>query len=268
MSAAPPGGRDLPDRIDLLGVPLSVTSYEEVLDLIDTPPTGDRARTLAFCNVHSVMTARKDPALRTALTDLDVTTTDGMPLVWALRRLGAPGQQRVYGPDLMEMALPHSVGRGWRHYFYGAAPETLDALLANVEAMAPGIDVVGSHSPPYRDLSPDEEEARLADIRASGATHVWVGLGMPKQEHFVHRVADRLPGTTLLAVGAAFDMHAGRVSQAPDWIQDRGLEWAYRWVQEPRRLTSRYLVNNPMFLLLLATQLLRHRLGFPAGGAR
>ncbi|WP_157965561.1 WecB/TagA/CpsF family glycosyltransferase [Euzebya rosea] len=251
----------LPPRVDLLGVPLSATSYADVLELIDTPPVGERARTLAFCNVHSVMTARGDETLRTALRELDVTTTDGMPLVWALRRLGVPDQERVYGPDLMEMALPHGVDRGWRHYFYGAAPETLEKLLANVRASVPGIDIVGSHSPPYRALSEQEEEERLAEIRDSGATHVWVGLGMPKQELFVHRVADRLPGQTLLAVGAAFDMHAGVVSQAPDWIQDKGLEWAYRWAQEPRRLTSRYLVNNPMFLLLLALQLLRSRLG-------
>lgn len=250
----------LPERVDLMGVPLSATSYDEVLTLLDTPPSGPRARTLAFCNVHSVMTARKDPDLRRVLTETDVTTTDGMPLVWALRQLGVPDQQRVYGPDLMELALPRSVDRGWRHYFYGAAPATLDALLANVEEMAPGIDVVGSHSPPYRDLTPEEEDERVAAIRDSGATHVWVGLGMPKQERFVHRVADRLPGVSLLAVGAAFDMHAGMVSQAPDWIQDRGLEWAYRWVQEPRRLTSRYLVNNPLFVLLLAREVIRHRL--------
>ena len=256
----------LPHRVALLGVPLSATSYAEVLDLLDVPPTGDRARTLAFCNVHSVMTARKDPELRRALADIDVTTTDGMPLVWALRRLGVSEQQRVYGPDLMEMALPHSVDRGWRHYFYGAAPETLEALLSRVEAMGPGIEIVGSHSPPDRTLTADEEAERLEEIRRSGATHVWVGLGMPKQELFVHRVADRLPGMSLLAVGAAFDMHAGTVSQAPDWIQDRGLEWAYRWAQEPRRLTSRYMVNNPLFLLLLGRELLLDRIGTRTAG--
>lgn len=250
---------ELPGRIGVLGLPVSTTSYGEVLAILDQPPQGPRAGTVAFCNVHSTMVQRRDRELAAALTGFDLTAPDGMPLVWALRWLGAPQQQRVYGPDLMEYALPHGVGRGWTHYFYGAAPPTLEALLANVERMAPGVDIVGSMSPPYRRLTPEEEAAHIAAIRQSGATHVWVGLGMPKQELFCARVAAELPGVWLLAVGAAFDMHAGVVSQAPDWIQDRGLEWAYRWVQEPRRLTSRYLVNNPLFLLLLALQIVRHR---------
>jgi N-acetylglucosaminyldiphosphoundecaprenol N-acetyl-beta-D-mannosaminyltransferase len=258
--APTPGRGATPRRVRVLDVPLSVTSYDQVLDLIGGRPAGSRARTVAFCNVHSVMTARTSPALHDALGAMDLATPDGVPLVWAMRLLGVPDQQRVYGPDLMELALARSVGRGWRHYFYGAAPDVLDRLLANVRTMAPGIDVAGSCSPPYRPLTEEEEDEHLTAIAASGATHVWVGLGMPKQELFITRIADRLPGVTLLAVGAAFDMHAGVVSQAPDWIQRRGLEWLYRWVQEPRRLTSRYLVNNPLYLVLLARQAILHRL--------
>ncbi|WP_370328368.1 WecB/TagA/CpsF family glycosyltransferase [Euzebya sp.] len=246
--------------VDVLGVHLDTTSYADLLVWLDEPVDGPRARTVAFCNVHSVMTARRDPVVARALAAMDVATTDGMPLVWAARRLGHPAQGRVYGPDLMEMAVRRSPDRPWRHYLYGASPDVLARLVANLRAMAPDIDIAGWHSPPYRPLTPAEEAADVAAIARSGATHVWVGLGMPKQELFVQRVADRLGGTTLLAVGAAFDMHAGVVSQAPDWIQDRGLEWAYRWAQEPTRLASRYLVNNPLFLLLLARQLAAARL--------
>lgn len=248
-------------RVDVLGTSLTLTSYERLLDLLDQPSPPGRARTVAFCNVHSVMTARRHAHLRAALAAMDVCTTDGVPLVWAANRLGHREQQRVYGPDLMEMALPRSVGSGWRHYFYGSTADTLDRLVARARADAPGIDIVGSMSPPFGPPDPAAEARHVDAIRASGATHVWVGLGMPKQELFVHRVAGRLGGSSLLAVGAAFDMYAGVVSQAPDWIQDRGLEWAYRWAQEPRRLTSRYLVNNPLFTVLLARQLVRDRAG-------
>ncbi len=246
----------LPARTEVVGTPISHTSYDELLQLLAEPPEGSAARTVAFCNVHSVMTARRDPALRAAFERIDVTTPDGMPLVWALRLLGVRGQQRVYGPDLMEYALPYGVPRGWRHYFYGATEATLERLRERVAtALAPGAQVVGSHAPPYRDLTDAEEAADVAAIRASGATHVWVGLGAPKQERFIARVAPQLPGLTLLAVGAAFDMHAGNVRQAPDWLQRLGLEWLFRLVQEPRRLWRRYLVHNPAFVVALVRQL-------------
>ncbi|MBW3619529.1 MAG: WecB/TagA/CpsF family glycosyltransferase [Actinobacteria bacterium] len=234
---------------------MSTTSYAEVLELIDARPR-DRATVFAFCNVHSVMTARRDPQVRATLERADVATPDGMPLVWTLRRTGAPDQPRVYGPDLMELALPYGVERDWTHYLYGATPETLASLRAAAERIAPGVRIVGSHAPPFRPLAPGEEAEVLADIRASGADCVWVGLGMPKQELWVDRVRDELPGQALLAVGAAFDLLAGTVPQAPDWIQDRGLEWAYRLWREPRRLWRRYLLNNPAFLVLMARQVL------------
>lgn len=252
---------NLPDKVDVVGTGISATSYAEVLEVLDHPPTGPAARTIAFCNVHSVIEARDDDELRVALQTCDLATPDGMPLVWALRRLGVPDQQRVYGPDLMEYALPHGVPRGWTHYFYGSTPETLQRLTAAAERMAPGINVVGTHSPPFRPLTDDELDAVVADIDASGAQLVWVGLGMPKQEKFIHQVRDRLPGRTLLAVGAAFAMHAGDLAQAPDWIQKRGLEWAYRLVQEPGRLWRRYAQTNPRFVLLMARQLLRRGFG-------
>lgn len=245
----------LPPRRLVIGSPISTTSYAEVLDLVEHRPT-DRATTFFFCNVHSIVEATRDEELRAAIADVDVATSDGVPLVWALRRLGAPEQQRVYGPDLMELALPHGVERGWRHYMFGSTDQTLDALVAAAERLAPGVQVVGRHAPPFRPQTDDELEAVLADVRASGTDCLWVGLGMPKQEKWVHQVADRLPGVAVLAVGAAFDLLGGTVDQAPDVLQDRGLEWAYRLYKEPRRLWRRYASTNPRFVAAVGSQLL------------
>lgn len=245
-------------RVPVVGTPLSPVSYDIVLRAMDHPPA-DRAQVFAFCNVHSVMTARRDAAVRRALHSADVTTPDGMPLVWVLRRKGCRDQARVYGPDLMEYALPHGVSRGWRHYLFGASDTTLDRLVAGAERLAPGVQIVGRHAPPYRPLTPAEDDEIVAAIRASGANVVWVGLGMPKQELWMHRVRNRLPGVSLMGVGAAFDLLSGTVPQAPDWLQERGLEWAYRLWREPRRLWRRYLVNNPAFAVLALVDVARAR---------
>jgi N-acetylglucosaminyldiphosphoundecaprenol N-acetyl-beta-D-mannosaminyltransferase len=247
------------DRVAILGTPIAASSYAHVLRVLEQPPTGTRARTLAFCNVHSVMTARRDRELARALIDTDLANPDGMPLVWVLRRSGHPDQPRVYGPDLMEQALPHGVPLDWRHFLFGANDETLDRLEASAQQLAPGVRIVGRFAPPYRPLTPEEDEEIIARIRDSGANLVWVGLGLPKQELWMDRVRDRLPGVTLLGVGAAFDLLSGTVPQAPDWIQDRGLEWAYRLWREPRRLWRRYLVNNPLFAVLASLEMLRGR---------
>jgi N-acetylglucosaminyldiphosphoundecaprenol N-acetyl-beta-D-mannosaminyltransferase len=260
-ASAPVGDRPVPGvaRVTILGTPIATSSYDHVLRVLEQPPTGPRARTLAFCNVHSVMTARSDRELSRVLADADLANPDGMPLVWVLRRSGYPEQPRVYGPDLMEQALPHGVPLGWRHFLFGANDETLDRLEASAQQLAPGVEIVGRFAPPYRPLTAEEDEQIVARIRDSGADHVWIGLGMPKQELWMDRVRDRLPGVNLLAVGAAFDLLSGTVPQAPDWIQDRGLEWAYRLWREPRRLWRRYLVNNPLFAVLATLEVLRAR---------
>lgn len=248
----------LPERVPVVGTPISLTSYDEVLVKLAARPA-DRPTVVAVCNVHSVMTARTDPDVARALRGADIATPDGMPLVWALRRLARPDQNRVYGPDLMRAALTHGLAHGWKHYLYGATPTTLGRLRAAAEALAPGVQIVGAHAPPFRPLTAEEEQAVLADIRASGADLVWVGIGMPKQELWMDRVAPSLPGVALLGVGAAFDLLSGVVPQAPPRLQRAGLEWAYRLAQEPRRLWRRYLWNNPRYALLIVGQLIGAR---------
>ncbi len=254
-----PERRGPPDRpeVAILGTPISQVSYSEVLHLIEEP-AGERGRVLAFCNVHSVMTARKDPEVHQALIDADIATPDGMPLVWVLRRRGNPDQTRVYGPDFMEMALAHGVSHGWRHFLFGATEDTLDRLVTQAQRIAPEVAIVDRVAPPFRALTVAEEDDVVRRIRSSEANLVWVGLGMPKQELWMQGIRERLPGVTLLGVGAAFDLISGTVPQAPDWLQERGLEWAYRLWREPRRLWRRYLYNNPAFAILAAAETLKH----------
>jgi N-acetylglucosaminyldiphosphoundecaprenol N-acetyl-beta-D-mannosaminyltransferase len=235
-----------------------MTSYGEVLEAIEQRPR-DEAMVIAACNVHSVMSARRDPALAEALRSADIATPDGVPLVWTLRRTARPDQQRVYGPDLMRLALIDEVGRGWKHYLYGSTPETLARLVRSIEEFAPNAVIVGAHSPPFRALTAEDDQADAERIRSSGADIVWVGLGMPKQELWMHRMAGSLPGMALAGVGAAFDFLAGVVDEAPQWMQRAGLEWLYRLGKEPRRLWRRYVWNNPAFVFLVLKQLAAQR---------
>lgn len=247
-----------PRKASVVGVPISVTTYAEVLGALSERPD-DRALVVSVCNVHSVMSARKDPVIRDAIESSSIATPDGVPLVWTLRRTANPGQERVYGPELMRRALTQPQQGRWRHFLHGSSPETLDRLQTEISRIAPDADVVGAYSPPFAPPTPESDAADVERIRDSGATIVWVGLGMPKQEQWMHRVANDLPGVALVGVGAAFDFLAGTVSQAPDWMQQSGLEWLYRFSREPRRLWRRYLFNNPTFLMLMARQLMAQR---------
>ncbi len=253
-----------PHKTPVIDTPISMTSYDEVMGFLRTPPM-DRAVTVAVCTVHSLMALRKDPELRGAIHGADIATPDGVPLVWAMRWTANPNQQRVYGPELMRQTLI-SAAPEYRHYLYGSTPETVELLTARIAEFAPSATIVGVESPPFRQPTPSEEEATLDRIRQSGATIVWVGLGQPKQEHWMRRVAPNLQGVTLIGVGAAFDFLAGTKAQAPAWVQRSGLEWLFRLVHEPRRLWRRYLWNNPAFVALLTRQLLATKLSRRGGG--
>ena len=246
-----------PDKAPVVGIPISVTSYDDVIATLTNRPT-DKATVVAVCNVHSVMSARRNPALREAIGAAEIATPDGVPIVWGLRATVRKEQQRVYGPDLMRKAFVDDVG--WKHYLYGSTPETLAQLQAKLEEIAPAAEIVGSFSPPFRDMTPAESDEAMEAIRTSGADVVWVGLGMPKQELWMHEIRPELPGVALLGVGAAFDFLAGTKKQAPAWMQKAGLEWLFRLIQEPRRLWRRYIWNNPAYAVLLTLQVLRHKL--------
>ncbi len=248
-----------PRKSPVVDLPISMTSYSEVLEMIENR-SDDASLVIACCNVHSVMSARRDPALAEALNASQIATPDGVPLVWTLRRTAHSDQERVYGPDLMRHALVYGEDRTWKHYLHGSTPETLDLLQQSIAEFAPNARIVGAYSPPFRPQSPRDDTADAHRIRSSGADIVWVGLGMPKQELWMHRLSDQLPGVALAGVGAAFDFLAGVVEEAPEWMMRAGLEWLFRLSREPRRLWRRYVWNNPAFVLLVMKQLVLQRL--------
>jgi N-acetylglucosaminyldiphosphoundecaprenol N-acetyl-beta-D-mannosaminyltransferase len=169
-------------------------------------------------------------------------------------------QARVYGPDLMLAWCKRAAQGGIPIYLYGSTEETLQKLSETLQRQFPGLPIAGTHAPPFRALSPQEEAADVDRIHQSGARVVLVGLGCPKQEQWMHRQLGHFPGV-MIGVGAAFNFFSGEVSQAPRWMMALGLEWLYRFSQEPRRLWRRYLLNNPLFVLIFAMQLLRnHRI--------
>jgi N-acetylglucosaminyldiphosphoundecaprenol N-acetyl-beta-D-mannosaminyltransferase len=201
--------------------------------------------------VHGVMECRADPELREIHNRSGLTTPDGMPMVWAGRRAGASWMERVYGPDLMLAVLERAVGRGWSSYFYGGKEGVPELLAERLTARFPGLRVAGTYSPPFRPLTPDEDEALVERINTANPDLVWVGLSTPKQERWMAAHVGRLTAPVLLGVGAAFDIHAGTLRQAPSWMRRSGLEWAYRLYREPRRLWRRYASNNPRFVLAI-----------------
>jgi N-acetylglucosaminyldiphosphoundecaprenol N-acetyl-beta-D-mannosaminyltransferase len=235
-------------RVDVLGVQVSATSLPRAAQEIAGWVHDERREYVCVTGVHGVMECQGDPELLGIHNASGLTTTDGMPLVWASRRAGVEDVTRVYGPDLMLEVCQHAAAEGWSSFFYGAAEGVPELLAENLSARFPGLEVVGTYSPPYRELTADEAGEVAAMINDSGADLVWIGLSTPKQERWMAEFRSRLDAPVLLGVGAAFDIHAGLLRQAPPLLQRAGLEWAYRLGVEPRRLWRRYLKNNPIFV--------------------
>jgi N-acetylglucosaminyldiphosphoundecaprenol N-acetyl-beta-D-mannosaminyltransferase len=242
---------------ELLGVRINATPFAEVLaTVLHAPDTADQLA-LHFATVHSIVEAHGSDSLRSALNQ-GLVEPDGMPLVWLGRRAGA---ERVAGPDFMPALVEEGVRYGRRHFFYGGAPGVADRVAVRLSERFPGLQVAGAHSPPFRPLSPAEDEQITALINAARPDYVWVGLGTPKQDLWVADHRPRLSAAALLAVGAAFDLMAGQQRRAPRWMQRTGTEWLYRLTHEPRRLARRYTVVNVRFALLVARDRLRSALG-------
>jgi N-acetylglucosaminyldiphosphoundecaprenol N-acetyl-beta-D-mannosaminyltransferase len=200
------------------------------------------------------MTAQWNRFVRALLNDADIATPDGMPIVWALRSFGVRHQKRVYGPQLMLTLCEQAMRCGHGIFLYGGREETLPDLRHRLERQFPGLIMAGTYSPPFRPLTAEEDAAVIERIVKSDADIVFVGISTPKQERWMWEHRDKLPGVVMLGVGAAFDFHAGRVKQAPPWMQQSGLEWFFRLLMEPARLWKRYLLVNPLFLPLWALQ--------------
>jgi N-acetylglucosaminyldiphosphoundecaprenol N-acetyl-beta-D-mannosaminyltransferase len=251
VSAAERDRRPLIRRVDVLGVRISAIDMSMALDEIERWITAREPHYVCVTGVHGVMESQSDPELRDIHNRSGLTTPDGMPMVWAGRRAGARWMGRVYGPDLMLAVCERAAARGWTSYFYGGKEGVPEQLAERLAARFPGLRVVGTESPPFRALSPEEDDAAVARINAAAPDLLWIGLSTPKQERWMSGHAGRLTAPAILGVGAAFDIHAGTLRQAPVWIQRRGLEWLYRLYREPRRLWRRYVSIIPRFVIAI-----------------
>jgi N-acetylglucosaminyldiphosphoundecaprenol N-acetyl-beta-D-mannosaminyltransferase len=258
-SSRPGAGRDaavLPFNPEwLLNSPVHPVSLAGLTRQCGDWVKGRRRGYICAANVHVIVEAVFNAALRHALLGASAVTPDGMPLVWFLRARGHRGQGRAYGPDLMLSVLRMAEARGFRVFLYGSDGETLGILRRKVMGRFPRLRLAGSFSPPFRKAIGGAElraHARLINSRRPDI--VFVGLGAPKQEIWMDRARPHLKAPLLFGVGAAFDFISGRKPQAPKWMMRAGLEWLFRLLSEPARLWKRYLVYNCIFLALLFLQ--------------
>lgn len=238
-------------KVNVLGIGVTPATLELAADEIERWIAEGTPDYVCVTGMHGVVEAQSDPDLVAIHNRAGMVVPDGMPMVWATHRVGLTWSERCYGPDLMLEMCRRAAANGHRFYFYGGAEGTPERLREALVERFPGLQVVGVHSPPFRPLTAEEDQAIIDEIHASGADIVWVGLSTPKQERWMAAHAGRLH-VTAIGVGAAFDFHAGNVSQAPSWMQRSGLEWFYRLIQEPRRLFVRYAVGIPKFVLGVA----------------
>jgi N-acetylglucosaminyldiphosphoundecaprenol N-acetyl-beta-D-mannosaminyltransferase len=244
----------------LLGVPVAMTDYDQAIEVMDGLVETRERGYLCAAPVHALMVAQEDPQMLEALRGSTLVVPDGMPLVWAANLLGENLDDRVYGPELMLRYSDRCAERGHRVWLYGGRDQgSLVQLALSMRRRHPGIKIVGGYSPPFRSLTGEEEDALVKQINEARPDVLWVGIGVPKQEKWMARMRDRLDVPVMCGVGAAFDFHSGRISMAPPWMQDRGLEWIYRIAQEPGRLLPRYLYTNPRFVVAFARQYLAER---------
>ncbi len=255
---APPA---TPEKVGVLGVPVALTTYDHTMDWIDGMVAAQAKGYVCVAAVHTIMAFSEDEGLKDAVLHSSMVVPDGQPIVWALKALGHPLPDRVYGPTLMAKSCERAARTGQRIFLYGGRNEgALVQLTLNLRRQYPGIRIVGGYSPPYRPLSDDEEQQVIDMIDGSGADVVWVGIGVPKQEKWMRAMRDKLQAPVFVGVGAAFDFHAGLIPQAPPTLQRFGLEWAFRLAQEPGRLWKRYAKYNPLFVLGFVRQYAGQRL--------
>lgn len=241
----------------VLGVRVDAVQIPDVIGLLEEwIARRDACRYVAVTGMHGVMEAQRDAGFREVLNEADLVVPDGMPLVWCARLRGHALPRRVYGPELMHTFCRQTAAMGYRHFFYGGDPGVAEKLAAILQQSCPGIQIAGVYSPPFRELTPEEDSQVIGMIQAARPDVLWVGLSTPKQETWMHAHCNALCVPALIGVGAAFDILSGRKRQAPAWMREHGLEWLFRLLQEPRRLFRRYVVYGSQFLVLEIVELL------------
>jgi len=241
----------------LLNVPVHPVDYKQTVEHV-AKWIQLKHRPSAFvvhANVHTLVRAQESELYAKTLQCADLSVPDGMPLVWLLRVRGHRLKTRVYGPDLMLLLCEEGALHGWRCYLLGGKEGVPDELKAVLMRRYPGLSIVGTYSPPFRELTEEEDNKLCEMINATRPDIVWVGLGSPKQDIWMFRHREKIDAALLHGVGAAFDFLTGRVRQAPRWMMNAGLEWLFRLFQEPKRLWRRYTVTNMKFIYYLLVSL-------------
>lgn len=243
-------GELLYEYVDVLGVKFLNLNYDRAITLFQKWIISKESHQVCFVNVHTLVSSLKDKKLR-SINNNSLNAMDGMPVVWYAKLVqGRYKASKVCGPDLMLKCMDEGRKRDWKHYFLGGTEQVLEDLVVSMQNRFPGVKIVGWHSPAFRELT-DQEDATLVQlINDAKPDFLWVGLGAPKQELWIASHLDRIHAPVQLGVGAAFNFHSGHIQRAPKWMQKSGLEWLYRIYKE-KRLLKRYLMTNPIFMLLL-----------------
>lgn len=245
---------DIP-RVNILGVGVHALDMTLALEACESAIEEQRKGYICVTGVHGVMEAQRDAAFKAILNRSILTVPDGMPTVWFGHLTGHRRMGRVFGPDFMLELCHRSVARGYRHFLLGGKPGVAEELRRALIAKCPGIEIAGTFTPPFRPLNDGERRELRATFEARRPQIVWVGLSTPKQERFMAEFLPLMTPTLMVGVGAAFDIHTGRLRDAPEWMKRSGLQWLHRLSQDPRRLWKRYLVNNPRFVAKAIWQL-------------
>jgi N-acetylglucosaminyldiphosphoundecaprenol N-acetyl-beta-D-mannosaminyltransferase len=260
MKAVDSCAPSLPDSVSsfsVLGVRINAVQIPDVVGCFEAWIRERRqSRFVAVCNVHMVMEAYRDRQFMEMINSSGLTVPDGKPLTWLGRHHGFNLKRRVYGPELFQDFFLITRARGYRHFFYGGHPEVTANMVARLRQRFPEVEIAGHYSPPFRTLTEEEDRAVVERINQSRPDIVWVGLGCPKQEHWMYEHRESLRAPVMVGVGQAFNIVAGNLRQAPPWMREHGLEWLFRLLLEPRRLWRRYLVYNTIFVFYVALELL------------
>jgi N-acetylglucosaminyldiphosphoundecaprenol N-acetyl-beta-D-mannosaminyltransferase len=246
------------DSRQILNVRVDAATYESAAAKVVHWAAEGRSSYVCLANVNTVMEARASREYQVVMQQADLVTSDGMPLVWMLHWLGAANATRVYGPDLMPLILAAAERQGIAVGFYGGTDWSLPKLVGAITTRFPNLELTYAYAPPFRELTFEEDESAVRAINDAGVRILFVGIGGPLQDHWMHAHRGRI-SSVMLGVGAAFDFLAGTKPQAPRWMQQSGLEWLFRLCAEPRRLWRRYLLRNPHFAILALALLVRTR---------
>jgi len=245
----------------VMGIELYAGGLDDAADAVIERALSGQGGYASLTGVHGLTLSQRDPGLRHALNEAWVNFPDGAPVAWRQRRHGVDHADRIAGPDLMPLVVDRGRAQGLRHYLFGATPAVLERLEANLLDRFPGAQIVGTASPPFRAMNAPEERDAVAAISAGSPHIVWIGLGTPKQDLWMHRLSPDLGGVLAMGVGAAFDFISGNRPRAPMWMQRSGLEWVHRMLHDPIKLAPRYAAANTLFIASTIAEVTRDTVG-------